>query len=429
MGILNINPLLKELCPHIFRLIYLSQLSGCRIAIDVSILFISYWSPSLKIVLDKTNLADEEPDRDLIIENWIRMVVNFMINKMLSKGIIPVLVFDGKPHQLKEDHARKKRGENKQKAKEELINLKYEVSQIDPLYRTKDMNKKLYRLYAKTSFPNPKDDYMTIKEIFKSLGIPCLQAKGEAEELCSFLCRNNFVDAVYSRDTDNYVHGCPYLITGLENDYKNKDIIATVSMVSEILQALYLTYEEFVDLCILLGCDYNKKLSGVGPTNTYKLISEYRRIDYLPDKYDISNLNHVECFNIFHPGEKTYESLCENPDYKLLLDLDVVDNMHETLNRYDLYKIIDSVKYIYKSFELPSTDFTVSKLASIIQDNKQLYNNIEHNTGGINIYEGQQQFFNISNVSKEIDLSNINLSNNIDLSNIVIPDLSNIIIP
>lgn len=423
MGITKINPLLKQLCPHIFRNIYLSQLSGCRIAIDVSILFIAYWSPSLKMVLDKTNLADEEPDRDLIIENWIDMVVNFMINKMLSKGIIPVLVFDGKPPQKKEDHARKKRKEDRIKAQNELARKKYEISQIDPLYRTKEMNKDMYKLYAKVSFPNPKEDYAKMREIFSSLGIPCLQATGEAEELCSYLCRNNYVNAVYSKDTDNYVHACPYLITNLDTDYKNKDVKATISMVSEILQSLNITYEEFVDLCILLGCDYNKKLRGVGPENTYKLISQYRRIPYLPDKYDKTELNYIDCYNIFYPGNKTYESLCVNPDYKLLLDLNAINTMHETLNKYGQPKIIDSIKFIYKSFQLPSTDFKDNKIAYIIAENRQLYNEMPKYTGGVNVYEGQPQFFNIS---EEIDLSNINLSKNINVSNI---DLSNLTIP
>ncbi len=33
-----------------------------------------------------------------------------------------------------------------------------------------------------------------------------------------------------------------------------------------------MTQDQFVDLCILLGCDYCDKIKGVGPKNALKLI-------------------------------------------------------------------------------------------------------------------------------------------------------------
>lgn len=30
--------------------------------------------------------------------------------------------------------------------------------------------------------------------------------------------------------------------------------------------------DEFIDLCILLGCDYMKKISGIGPVKAYDMI-------------------------------------------------------------------------------------------------------------------------------------------------------------
>jgi len=40
-----------------------------------------------------------------------------------------------------------------------------------------------------------------------------------------------------------------------------------------------MTYEEFVDLCILCGCDYTEWLEGVGPVTAFKLIKEHKTIE------------------------------------------------------------------------------------------------------------------------------------------------------
>jgi len=40
----------------------------------------------------------------------------------------------------------------------------------------------------------------------------------------------------------------------------------------EMMKGLGLTYEEFVDMCILCGCDYTETIDGVGPITAYKVI-------------------------------------------------------------------------------------------------------------------------------------------------------------
>ena len=47
----------------------------------------------------------------------------------------------------------------------------------------------------------------------------------------------------------------------------------------KILEALKLTKEEFVDLCILLGHDNDPKVDGIGPVNALKFIRQYKSIE------------------------------------------------------------------------------------------------------------------------------------------------------
>lgn len=46
-----------------------------------------------------------------------------------------------------------------------------------------------------------------------------------------------------------------------------------------VLSGMALTYEEFVDLCILCGCDYCSTIRGIGPKTALKLIREFSTIE------------------------------------------------------------------------------------------------------------------------------------------------------
>jgi len=46
-----------------------------------------------------------------------------------------------------------------------------------------------------------------------------------------------------------------------------------------MINELNITHEEFVDLCITLGCDYTHGIEGVGPVTAFKLIKEYSNLE------------------------------------------------------------------------------------------------------------------------------------------------------
>ena len=48
---------------------------------------------------------------------------------------------------------------------------------------------------------------------------------------------------------------------------------------NKVLRSLDLTYEQFVDLCILCGSDYTNTISGIGPVKAYKYIQECKNIE------------------------------------------------------------------------------------------------------------------------------------------------------
>jgi flap endonuclease-1 len=46
-----------------------------------------------------------------------------------------------------------------------------------------------------------------------------------------------------------------------------------------MLQDFEMTMDEFIDLCILCGCDYTKNIGGIGPARAFKLIKEESTIE------------------------------------------------------------------------------------------------------------------------------------------------------
>ncbi|KAM7400978.1 hypothetical protein PAMA_005262 [Pampus argenteus] len=113
-------------------------------------------------------------------------------------------------------------------------------------------------------------------QLLKLLGVPIIQAPGDAEALCAWLVREGTVDAVASEDMDTLPFGANVVIRQL-NAKRDSEVVEY--SLSKLLEKLQITHEEFVDLCILLGCDYCDKIAGLGPKRALTLIQSYRTIE------------------------------------------------------------------------------------------------------------------------------------------------------
>ena len=54
----------------------------------------------------------------------------------------------------------------------------------------------------------------------------------------------------------------------------------------KVLQGLGITYDQFIDLCILLGCDYCGNIKGIGPKKSVELIKQYGSIEEILQNID-----------------------------------------------------------------------------------------------------------------------------------------------
>jgi flap endonuclease-1 len=187
--------------------------------------------------------------------------------KMLTHGLKPVFVFDGKAPELKADEIarrRKKREEN-QIEKEKALNE-------GDLELLKKLNKRSVRVT-----PEMNAD---AKPLLKFLGVPIVESPYEAEAQCAALCKASKVYAVASEDMDSLTCGTPLLIRNLTYSEVRKAPLMEIS-IDKVLQGLNLTMDQFIDLCILLGCDYSAKIKGIGPVKALRFIRKYGSIEKL----------------------------------------------------------------------------------------------------------------------------------------------------
>lgn len=67
---------------------------------------------------------------------------------------------------------------------------------------------------------------------------------------------------------------------------------------SKVLHGLEVNFEEFIDLCILLGCDYCDSIKGIGQKRALDLVKQYRNIETILKHIDTKVIR-FRSLNIF----------------------------------------------------------------------------------------------------------------------------------
>ncbi|CAI9594659.1 unnamed protein product [Staurois parvus] len=174
--------------------------------------------------------------------------------RMVENGIKPVYVFDGKPPQLKSGELAK-RTERRAEAEKQL-----EAAQ--------------------------EQHNEECKKLLALMGVPYVDAPCEAEATCAALVKAGKVYAAATEDMDALTFGTPLLLRHLMASEAKKLPIQEFHL-SRALQDIGITQEQFIDLCILLGCDYCETIRGIGPKRAIELIKQHRSIEEVLDNIDL----------------------------------------------------------------------------------------------------------------------------------------------
>ncbi|NXE59733.1 GEN endonuclease, partial [Calcarius ornatus] len=108
-------------------------------------------------------------------------------------------------------------------------------------------------------------------ELLECLGVPWVQAAGEAEAMCAYLNAKGLVDGCITNDGDVFLYGAQTVYRNFAMNAKDPHLDSYT--MSSIKEKLGCDRESLIGLAVLLGCDYLPKgVPGVGKEQALKLI-------------------------------------------------------------------------------------------------------------------------------------------------------------
>ena len=193
---------------------------------------------------------------------------------LIEAGIEPSFIFDGKPHELKSGTIAERR-ERREKAEKEWEQA---VKEGD--------TKKAFSKAQQTSRMTP-EILESSQELLRLMGLPVIFAPSDGEAQGAYMCSKGDVWASASQDFDSLLFGAPKLVRNMtitgRRKVPGKDIYRDVKTEliesKEFLEELGITREQLVDVCILMGTDFNAGISGIGPKKGLKLIRDHGDIE------------------------------------------------------------------------------------------------------------------------------------------------------
>jgi flap endonuclease-1 len=186
--------------------------------------------------------------------------------RLLELGVKPAYVFDGKPPPMKG-------GELARRAEAKAANIAAakKAEEDGDVEAAEKFSRRVNKVTPEMT--------AGCKTLLRLMGVPVVEAPCEAEAQCAELCKGGLVYATATEDMDALTFGTTRLLrqlwAGATTTAEKKGTKPREFTLAIALEELQMTMDQFVDLCILCGCDYTDGIAGVGPTTALKLIKTH----------------------------------------------------------------------------------------------------------------------------------------------------------
>jgi len=262
MGIKGLTKLIQQYAEDSFKENNIKAYFGRAIAIDATmclyqfLIAVRHGGPGQGQL---TNDAGETTSH--IIGFFYRTI------RMMENGIKPIYIFDGKPPDFK-SHELEKRKEKRKIAEEELK----EAEKAGDQAKVTQMQKRTVRA--------SRQDVADVQELLTLMGVPWYAAPGEAEAQASRMCAQGIVYGTGTEDMDALTFGTTKMVRRLTDSEAKKRPCLEFDL-QRVLSGMEVTMAQFIDICILCGCDYCPSIRGIGPKKAYEFIKTYGSIEVL----------------------------------------------------------------------------------------------------------------------------------------------------
>jgi hypothetical protein len=338
MGIKHLNRFLRENCKKtsIYKA-HLGEFKNKTLVIDASIYLYKFVS-----------------------ENGLIENMYLFISILKSYNIHPIFVFDGKPPAEKKELLQRRRLE-KREAEDKYNQLQQSMSGLTPQEK-QEAEAELEKL--KKQFVRITDiDIQRTKELLDAYGIIYLESPGEADQLCAYLLKSGRAWGCMSDDMDMFLYGCPYVLRSLS--LLNHTVVFYDT--KSIFEDLELTEQEFREIMVLSGTDYNIH-SKTSLTDTIKWYYQYNvyRMSATkspPLKFYVWLMKHTQYITNFVELLRTYQMFHVLPKKEFEI-YDVMDLFSKPVNRQKLEQILQVEGFVFSdlSYAAPKTSMCPRRL-------------------------------------------------------------------
>ena len=281
MGIKQLSKLLTDMAPGCVKEQKLDSYMGRVVAIDASMYIYQFL-----VAIRHTGSGGAEAaltNADGNVTSHIQGMLHRTI-RIMKAGIKPVFVFDGKAPDLKKGELQKRKA--LKSAAEEKLKQAQKEGDTETANR---MSRQTTRM--------TQDHIQECMTLLKLMGIPVVAAPGEAEAQCAELCKGGKCWAIATEDMDALTFGTPRLLRRMMAPEAKKLPILEFNY-EKMLAELGMGQDEFVDMCILCGCDYTQTIRGIGPKKAFEGIKKAHSIEAFVETLDKNRYKVPEDFPI-----------------------------------------------------------------------------------------------------------------------------------
>jgi flap endonuclease-1 len=237
MGIKGLSKFIKTYLPNTIKDIHLSELKNKVIAVDTNYYLYKY-------SMNKDNYL---------------IKFGYQYEHLCSYGIRPLYVFDGKPPKEKQKVIERRK-------------LKSGKKQTDGFY----------------------EKIKELKKYFESKEIVYLESISETDFMCSKLSENNLIDGCLTDDMDFLTLGSKHIY----REYTQRSDRVIEYNLENILKEF--NRNEFIDICIYLGCDYCENIQQYVNKKTeidiYELFKKYNSLENIWEYLKSSNIINIDIY-------------------------------------------------------------------------------------------------------------------------------------
>jgi flap endonuclease-1 len=237
---------------------------------------------------------------------------------LIEMGVRPAYVFDGIPSEMKSGTIQD-RHERRVKAQAEW-QVSMEKGETEKAFSKATQSSRITNEIVESS-----------RILLTHLGIPVIQAAEEGEAQAAYMAQTGTVWAASSQDFDSLLFGAPKLVRNLtlagrrkmpgRNEYR--DVKMEIIDAEMAFKELEISREQLIDMCIMMGTDYNQGVSGIGPKRALKLIKEHKDFVHAMASIDKVYPEYEKVRDLFLDFEKTdnYTLEWKEPDRNKVLEM------------------------------------------------------------------------------------------------------------